>query len=355
MKNVPVPDPLAAPHLRSPGILEIFRDLVTGRTRPIHCVQVEVTSRCPARCTYCPHTTAAEGWRFRHMEDTTFAALWPLMRQSGRIHLQGWGEPLLHPRFFDYAALARKADCHVSTTSCGLRMDVEVAEAIVKSGMDIMAFSLAGTDTQSNDARQGVPFDRVCAAINTLQSVRKKRLGVHLEIHLAYILLADRVDALRRLPALMDELDVHAAVISTLDYIAVPEHATLAFAPQETEKIDEARALLQETASQVRARGRALHYALPAPTPSVDCRENIQNTLYVDADGMVSPCIYVNIPDNTPKAYVFGNINDQEPLKIWESEPFAAFRRAQREGCPAPPCIHCPKRFEDTNEQPATP
>ena len=339
-------DPLKDPRLRGAGVWEILRDLIRNERRPVHCVQVEVTSRCAARCIYCPHTTAAATWRSRHMQDNTFAALWPLLRQAERIHLQGWGEPLLHPRFFDYVALARKAGCLVSTTSCGQRMDEEVAEAIVKSGMDVMAFSLAGTDEESNAARAGISFERVCEAIRTLQNVRKKRLGVHLELHLAYIMLADRVEAVRRLPELMDELDVHAAVVSTLDYIALPGHEKLAFGPHETEKIQAARVILQEAAQKARAAGRELHYALPQPDLAPTCRENVQNTLYVDADGALSPCIYVNVPDGSAKQHVYGLATSQNPLDIWHSEAFAAFRTAHGSAQPPAVCAACPKRYE---------
>ena len=341
-----LPDPLQDPALRGPSVWEMLRDLVRNEPRPLHCVQVEITSRCAARCIYCPHTTAGATWRSRHMEDSTFAALWPLLRKAERIHLQGWGEPLLHPRFFDYTALARKAGCMVSTTSCGQRMDENIAEAIVKSGIDVMAFSLAGTDEESNSARAGVSLARVCEAVHTLQQVRKKRMGVHLELHLAYIMLADRVDAVRRLPALMDELDVHAAVVSTLDYIAVPGHAELAFGPHETEKIAAARAVLQEAAATAHAAGRQLHYALPCPQLAPTCREDVQHTLYVDAEGALSPCIYVNVPDGTPKEHVYGFTTRQNPLEVWHSQPFARFREAHGSAQPPAVCAACPKRYE---------
>ena len=136
-------DPLRNPAFRAPGLGERLRELLLGEHRPLDCVQVEVTSCCAGRCVYCPHTTQAAVWRSRHMPDAVFAALWPLLRRSGRAHLQGWGEPLLHPRFFDFAALARKAGCQVSSTSCGLCMDADLAARIVQSGMDMLAFSLA--------------------------------------------------------------------------------------------------------------------------------------------------------------------------------------------------------------------
>ena len=143
-------DPLRNPRFQEPSVWQLFRESLFGKPRLLDCIQVEVTSVCPGRCVYCPHTTQAGYWRSRHMEAATFARLWPLMQESGRVHLQGWGEPFLHPRFMDFAALARKAGCRVSTTTCGLRMDETLAGQIVGSGIDIVAFSLVGTDEASN-------------------------------------------------------------------------------------------------------------------------------------------------------------------------------------------------------------
>ena len=170
-------DPLRNPRFQEPSVWQLFRESLFGKPRLLDCIQVEVTSVCPGRCVYCPHTTQAGYWRSRHMEAATFARLWPLMQESGRVHLQGWGEPFLHPRFMDFAALARKAGCRVSTTTCGLRMDETLAGQIVGSGIDIVAFSLVGTDEASNAPRAGVPFSRVREAVRTLQRVRKPNLG----------------------------------------------------------------------------------------------------------------------------------------------------------------------------------
>lgn len=360
------PDPLANPAFRTPGFLERLREAILGVSRPLDCVQVEVTSRCAGRCVYCPHTTAAATWRSRHMPAEVFAALWPLLRRSSRAHLQGWGEPLLHPRFLDFVALARKAGCQVSSTSCGLRMDAELARRLAQSGMDLLAFSLVGTDEASNDARAGVPFARVCESVRLLRAAIREtgrpRDGEALEIHFAYLLLADRVDAVKRLPALMDELDVDMAVVSTLDYLAQPGQAHLAFAPQERAKIDAARAVLEAAAAEAEARGRFLHFSLPGTEPlsgadSGGCRENVIRSCYVDADGAVSPCVYLNVPDNgagaatiasgvAARRRTFGSVPGEDPWTIWQKPEFAAFRAALAEQRPDTACLACPKRFE---------
>ena len=356
-------DPLADPAFRAPGFLERLHTAVLGVQRPLDCLQVEVTSRCAGRCIYCPHTTAGASWKSRHMPDEVFAALWPLLRGAQRAHLQGWGEPLLHPRFLDYVALARRAGCAVSSTSCGLRMDAELARKLAESGMDLLAFSLVGTDEDSNDARAGVPFARVCESVRQLRAAiraaGRPADGEPLEIHFAYLMLADRMDAARGLPALMDELDVDMAVVSTLDYLALPGQKELAFAPEETEKIAAAREILESVAAEAEARGRIIHFALPGAGAVADaggCRENVARSCYVDAEGKVSPCVYLNVPDNAPdggpahpgdgRRRVFGDVREEAPWKIWKKPEFAAFREALVRNAPDPACLVCPKRFE---------
>ena len=365
IQDAPRLDPLADPSFRAPGFLERLREAFLGAQRPLDCLQVEVTSRCAGRCTYCPHTTEAAAWKSRHMPDEVFAALWPLLRGSQRAHLQGWGEPLLHPRILDYVALARKAGCAVSSTSCGLRMDAELARKLAQSGMDLLAFSLVGTDEASNDARAGVPFSRVCESVRQLRAAiteaGRPSEGEPLEIHFAYLMLADRMEAARGLPALMDELDVEMAVVSTLDYLALPGQAHLAFAPHETEKIDAARKILESVAAEADERGRIIHFALPGPDAVADaggCRENVARSCYVDADGGISPCVYLNVPDNglgagTGEALrgegrrrVFGDVRAEEPWEIWGKPEFKAFREALVRNAPDSACLVCPKRFE---------
>jgi len=344
-------DPLQSPISTSLSVLESLSGFFLGRRRPIDCVQVEVSSVCTAHCVYCPQSASAGRWQKRHMEARTFAALWPLLQRSARIHLQGWGEPFLHPRFFDFAAFARKAGCAVSSTSCGLHMNEDIAHRTVHSGMDILAFSLAGTDEASNAVRQGAPFARVCENIRLMAGTCKKAAGGRLKLHCAYILLADRMEAVLALPDLASALGMQAAVVSTLDYIAAPGQEVLAFAPHETDKIARARDLLEKAAARAAKLGLGFHYALPCPEPiRGTCREHVDRSLYVDADGALSPCIYVNVPVKEENALrrVFGNANETDAFACWRGERFTEFRKALEAGRPEAPCMQCAKRFEKT-------
>lgn len=337
-----------AEEFRAPGFWESIREAFLGAPRRFTCLQVEVTSRCHARCTYCPHTTLEDRWQSRDMTMETFGRLWPAMRTAARVHLQGWGEPLMNPAFFEMAALARKAGCAVSTTTCGLIMDEDLARKIVDSGIDIIAFSLAGTDAATNAVRRGADFDRVCRSIATLQKVRRARGGVHLEVHFAYLMLASAMESVRGLPALAAELGVHAAVVSTLDYIPAPGFEQEAFNADETGKLAEAARILTEAETEAEALDVDFHWSLPRPdAPGTGCRENIARSFYTASDGAVSPCVYVNLPvgGHHPDRHVFGNVNERDVLEIWDDEEFRIFREALAGGDPAPVCRSCPKRF----------
>lgn len=342
------PDPLKDPALRGPGLWRSLRESFCGTRRLLDVAQVEVTSLCPGACVYCPHSTMSAVWEGRHMAPETFARLWPLLLQTERVHLQGWGEPLLHPRFLDMVALARRAECRVSTTSCGLIMNEKLAAALVDSGLDVMAFSITGVSPESNTLfRKGVDFARLLNSIRLLQAVRREKMGVHLEIHFACLLPASRVGEIGDLPDLMAELGVHAAVVSTLDYIPAPEWKAEAFFPDEREKIAEARHELEKAAHKARALGLALHYALPEPKARPTCLERPDRSVYIDAEGNLSPCIYVNLPTrcHDPLRRVFGNCREADALNIWQGPEFQAFIKALAGAEPDAPCRDCPKRF----------
>lgn len=335
--------------LKSPGLWQEFLDIFRGRE--IGFLQVEISSYCTGKCVYCPHTVSAGNWKSRYMKSETFANLWPLMCRASRVHLQGWGEPFLHPHFMDFTKLALRAGCQVSTTTCGLYMNEAVALQIVDSGIDVIAFSLAGTSTLSNKARDGIPFDQVANAVQLLQSVRKSRQAVHLEIHLAYLLLASNLTALWDLPELMNDWGVHATIISTLEYnISSPQFASEAFLPHELDKIQAARAVINDITVKARATGKEIYASLPDPAPSLQCREQAQNSLYVDAEGVISPCVFLNIPtkEQSPgqKTKTFGSVNVEKPLTIWAKSEYRAFREALGTPNPDRVCENCSKRFE---------
>ena len=348
-------DPLARAQERLPGPFRRLLARLAPQPRPLQHIQVEVTSFCPGACVYCPRGILRNAWQARHMRDQVFAALTPLMQLSQRVHLQGWGEPFAHPRFTDYVSLARRAGCNVSTTTCGLVMNEDLARRIVRSGMDIVAFSLVGTDEQSNSARKNVPLAGVHNAVRLLQKARQELRSALPHLHFSYLLLADRLEALFSLPKLMDSWDIAECVVSTLDMPVLPAHWEWAYRPDEHGKIARARDVLEKVSAKAAAMGRSLRFCLPGQKTGI-CREDVDKSCYIDAEGNLSPCIYLNVPFRedmfaqktllSQKRLVYGNILDTDPVQIWNMLVYQDFRADLAHGVTPHTCLTCPKRFE---------
>ena len=323
--------------------------LLPDRSR-FDCLQVEVSSRCCGRCLYCPRALVGSATGI-DMAMATFSRLAPLLACSERVHLQGWGEPFLNPHFLAMATMARAAGCRVSTTTCGLPISASLANEIVDADLDIVAFSLTGTDEVSNRRRRGVSFARVCQGIAALAEAKGRRGTSAPQLHLAYLLFPEDLEALAGLPQLMEELDITATVISTLDYLPEPALAELTFDAAHQAHLEGVGQILAETADAIEKRGRQLHYHFPkVEGEGHGCLENIGRSLFVAADGTVSPCVFTNAPGSPddPRRRVFGNILEEEPLAIWQGPAYRAFRRDLAAGRSQPPCSTCRKRFEQS-------
>lgn len=312
-------------------------------------LQIEVSSRCPGRCLYCPRALAGIGSGM-DMSMAVFSRLTPVFRYAQRVHLQGWGEPFLNPSFFAMARIAQDAGCRVSTTTCGLDMNESRAEAILDAGLDVVAFSLVGTDEASNRQRRGVPFDQVRQAIATLAGARQRRGANEPQLHLAYLLLPENIEALAGLPRLMEELGVAAAVVSTLDYLPVPALAEQTFVTADRQVLDRTAALLATASEAATQAGCCIYHQFPRPLAGQGgCSENIGHTLFVAADGYVSPCVFTNAPGvaDDSRRHIFGNVLEQELLQLWQDPSYVDFRRAVGQKNPPTPCRYCPKRYHN--------
>jgi uncharacterized radical SAM superfamily Fe-S cluster-containing enzyme len=107
-------------------------------------MQIEVTTRCNASCYYCPRTTYRNCWDNRDLSFENFKTLLPIIAYTKMVHLQGWGEPFLHPHLFEMIVLAKKTGCKVGTTTNGMLLNRRRIDQLVKSGIDHVAFSLTG-------------------------------------------------------------------------------------------------------------------------------------------------------------------------------------------------------------------
>jgi len=319
-------------------------------------LQVEVTSFCNAACVYCPHTVHRDKWLSRHLPVDTFQKLRPAFRKTKLVHLQGWGEPLLHPDFFTLVSLARQAGSRVGTTTNGTLVDAPLAARLAASGLDFVCFSLAGTTAEKNDAwRRGTSLAKTLEAIRLLQKAKEAARAARPAIHIAYLLLRSGIDELLRLPELLAGYGIDQVVITTLDCIPSPalKEESLFFPEEAAQK--ELLASLQKVTAEGLKKGLPIYYQLNTPGQKKQaCSENVRRALFVSADGLVSPCVFTNLPvaratffdRETVRPYrrlTFGDISTQNLFRLWRQKDYVSFRRSFNAGEPPAFCRECPK------------
>ncbi len=90
---------------------------------------------------------------------------------------------------------------------------VPMADRMVREGLSIVGFSLAGTDESQDTIRRGTGLQAVLQAMNQLGEA-KKRLGSSLpDIHVAYIWLRSQLEAIKQLPGLLEGTGVSQVVV----------------------------------------------------------------------------------------------------------------------------------------------
>jgi MoaA/NifB/PqqE/SkfB family radical SAM enzyme len=320
-------------------------------------IQIEITSRCNASCLYCPRTVYSEHWPGMDLSPDLFQALVPFFATTRMVHLQGWGEPLLHRDFFDMIAFARKAGCRVSTTTNGMLLDRETITRLVVSGIDIVAFSLAGIGTQNDEIRRGTEFNAVLRALSEVAAVKKDLNSDTPAVNIAYLLLKSQVSSLTEIvPALLGR-GIENVIISTLDFVPLRDLENERIAPKNEAEYRDLKGKLDRLVEGGKRAGLSVQYRLADPCKNNrTCTENIGRALVVSADGTVSPCVFTNIPasgishfvegcEKTYERLTFGNLSEDPVSTIWRNGRYADFRKSFRRTL-NPRCRQCPKLVE---------
>jgi MoaA/NifB/PqqE/SkfB family radical SAM enzyme len=320
-------------------------------------IQVEITTRCNASCLYCPRTAYEANWDHRDLSWALFEKLFPFFPSSKLVHLQGWGEPLLHEHFHAMVGLTKKAGCRVSTTTNGMLLDRVNIARIVASGIDNLAFSLAGIGNQNDEIRRGTDFKTILGAISEVAAVKKKRNSDTPAVNVAYMLLRSQLSSLKEIVPALKGRGIENVIVSTLDFVPARDLESERIVPKNEAEYRELKFKLDGLTEEGQRAGLTVHYRLADPgKKNRTCTENIGRALVVSADGAVSPCVFTNIPasgvthtvegcEETYKRLTFGNLSEDPLSWIWRNERYADFRKSFRRTL-HPHCLHCPKLAE---------
>lgn len=355
-------------------------------------VQVEVSTLCRASCRYCPRTALRQSWRNTLLPLHVFRSLLPSLARVRHVHLQGWGEPLLHPDLPQMVALARQQGCTAGTTTCGLGVSDEQLAALVHAGLDVMAFSLAGGESHHNALRPSTPFIDVLDTMARLKRIKEQLSCPRPHIHIAWLATVSAVEDVRLLPDLIEEYGIHEATVSGISLVTDARMHSECFASLTRAEFRQAIKPVISVLDVAFERGLSIHARLPvsntpeasagkeACTPpqqedgpvsapeqtgktphsefiNAACPEPVQQSLVITAEGKVTPCILGCLPVNNTEQYTgagqhplpsleFGNVAEASLETIWTSSAYKQFRKQTASGILPAQCAGCHARQE---------
>lgn len=305
-------------------------------------IQIEVSGLCNAQCFYCPHTVWQKDWLGTNLSLATFKTLLPYFKKTKLVYLQGWGEPLLNPEFFEMVRLAKAQGVKVGFTTNGTLINEDLAEKIVFSKVDVLALSLAGIETNDR-LRKGTSLNQVLKAIETINSVKTLKQQ-NPQIHIAYMLLRSNEYELERLPEFLAEYGIREIIVSLLDFVPSKDLEEECLAPQTEEDFNLLKKRAEKVAEKAKSLGLKMIFNLPSPcSQGRVCSENPIKSLFINSLGMVSPCVFTGIPVKQKTNVYFGNIHQETLKAIWNKQEYKEFREAHLSRAKPPVCATCPK------------
>lgn len=295
-----------------------------------------VSTVCDLACPHCMRESL--GIRENQLMDfDKFAAHKEELKAARRISLYGLGEPLLHPRFFDFARLCKETGVEVMTSTHGMSLTPEVREKIVEIGLDEVNISMDGADKKIfEETRVNAIFETVVANVTALSELKKAR-GVSLPLlNINMTIMRKNLHQVPEFIRLAHRMGVQSVTYSSIVvYKEADAHNNVLDTPEFEKTMEEARRTsekLKIPMSFWRQKPVGWEPDFHDPNAAYGCVFLWSNQI-IERDGLMKLCCYIE-EDIT-------NVFESGPKAAFNSEPLRRERRALMEGRVRPECQGC--------------
>jgi MoaA/NifB/PqqE/SkfB family radical SAM enzyme len=312
--------------------------------------QIEPVGRCNLACRMC--TVNDRGDAVGELSLQRFIELLDQMPGLQELHLQGLGEPMLHPRFFDMVSLAAARGIRVSANTNLTLLTPARAQRCVDSGLSALSVSLDGASAAVYESiRLKASFAKVVRNLGRLMQARRDA-GSALEVRGVMVLMRHNA---HELPALLRLLHGHGVtellvqrLSSDLQQPELPARYIPIRSYVNEHEIPEAElptleALFESSRALAAELGMQLH--LPRLRPRATRSSSGPRCdwpweqLYITAAGQMLPCCMAASADRASFGDVFAS---PDGLKArWHGEDAVALRTALAADAPPSLCRSC--------------
>jgi len=310
-------------------------------------VQIEPVGQCNLACRMCPVVMRGDGGpgkRPAFMAYEVFCRLLDQFPDVSELHLQGLGEPMLHPRFFDMVAYAAGRGIEVSTNTNLTAFSDRRADQCVQSGLRRMHVSLDAAEPEAYEyIRVGSRFSRVLRNLQRLREAKLRLQSSNPEVRLVAVAMRRNLEQIPALVQLAHDNGIRHVSVQHLCHDFSEGSLPECYAPMR-EFIDSEMLSAQdvgEAFAQARRLAQALEVDLRLPRLQGEGRKPgcdwPWRGSYIAYSGEAMPCCMVATPDRIN----FGNMATQGVAEIWSSERYEAFRTALASESPPDICRGC--------------
>jgi MoaA/NifB/PqqE/SkfB family radical SAM enzyme len=365
-------------------VLKFLKNLIDGpesNSLPISVLQIEVTTRCQLKCSFCPNSVLGDKWMRGDFSWELYRdSLAPHFSTVDWVYLQGWGEPFLHPHLWDMFRLAKNKARQVGFTTNGMLLNEKNARRFVAEEGDLIDISFSGNTAQTHEAlRRGSKLSRLKENVHRLANLKAQANSDKPTIVLSYMLTRPSIEELPDFIDTASEIGANEVVAINLDYTPYPVQDEL-----RVFSCDGANPTYEMLLQEAEKRAKRLdlifrRYPLDIDESILVCDARPLDTVFINYRGEITPCTYLGmaVEGEIPRLFCgkphpvhpvsYGSVAD-DLLEVWRgsavsafkepflrrhtlSNPTAAFLRIADDvepEVPAPPpqCAHCYKLFK---------
>lgn len=317
-------------------------------------VQIEPVGQCNLRCRMCPiafREGGAPGDPPAFMAFDNYCALIDQFPGLQELHLQGLGEPLMHPRFFDMVSHAAQRGICVSTNTNITVLSERRAELCVASGLARIHVSIDAASAAVYEAiRVRARFEKVLRNVRRLEAARRRAGSQRPTLHVVAVVMKSNLE---EIPALVDlAAELGAASLSVQHLCHDYGEASLPAAYRPMREFVERESLLDEAPARIAAvfdlaRAAAVRAGLELRLPNLGARAPPAQPggrcdwpwrgAYLSYTGEAMPCCMVSTPDRIS----LGNMVRDGVETVWRGSSYAGFRDQLRSEQPHEICRGC--------------
>ncbi len=318
--------------------------------------QLEPVGQCNLRCQMCPIQFRRDGAPHgppAFMQFEVFTRLIDQMPALRLLHLQGLGEPMMHPRFADMVAYAVRHGIRVTTNSNLTMLNPQRAERCITSGLDTVHVSLDGATAATYERiRVRARLDRTLRNIELLLAARRRLGSSRPSLRMVVVVMRQNLHELPDLVRLAGRYEMDAVFVQHLCHdfgeASLPAHyrpmrdfvQAQTLLEEDTGRIEEhfgaARRVAEELNVELRLpRTRPRLHAVG--TPGSERCDWPWHGPYISYQGLSMPCCMIATPDRMN----FGSMAEQGVAAIWNSAAYEAFRRELASDAPPDICRSC--------------